>query len=150
MKLHHAVRTATASGIAVVALLGAGGCSSDSGTHESAAGSSSAPTAAPAADEGRDAAKDVEVSDCAFADKKDLSATVSATNSSATATYTYAVTVNFTAPDGSPLATQTSSLPFVRPGRTDTLDVKAPATPKAGTPTGAVKCAVAKVVRTTG
>ncbi|GAA3043886.1 hypothetical protein GCM10020000_24140 [Streptomyces olivoverticillatus] len=44
-------------------------------------------------------------------------------------TYTYNVTVKFTAPDGTPVATQEPSLPYVRPGRMDTLDIAAPLHP---------------------
>ncbi|MEV4440352.1 hypothetical protein AB0K09_15275 [Streptomyces sp. NPDC049577] len=153
MKLHRA-RTAAVSACALAALTGVGvsGCSGDPGGQNSASGSSAKPAAGGAsrADDSRDAMKDVEISECGYVDKKGIAAKVSAINGDATVTYSYEVTVNFTAADGTSVGTQTTSLPFVRPGRGDTLDVMAPYTPKAGASTSGVKCEVAKVVRTTG
>ncbi|GHC49189.1 hypothetical protein [Streptomyces cinnamoneus] len=151
MKLRY-LRAAAVSGFAVIALTGASGsgCSSDSG--EQGSGSDATPTAGTATgeDDAGDARRDVEISNCAYADKKGITAQLSATNGSATASYTYKVTVKFTAPDGTPLATQTPSLPYVRPGRTDTADVATPYTPKPGASTTGAKCEITDVVRSIG
>ncbi|MEV5241214.1 hypothetical protein AB0K89_19210 [Streptomyces cinnamoneus] len=150
MKLRY-LRAAAVSGFAVIALTGASGsgCSGDSG--EQGSGSDATPTAGtPAGDDAGDARKDVEISNCGYVDKKGVTAQLSATNGSATATYTYKVTVKFTAPDGTPLATQTPSLPYVRPGRTDTADVATPYAPKAGAATTGAKCEITDVVRSIG
>lgn len=152
VKLRH-IRPAAVSGFAILALTGAGGigCSGDPGGQASS-GSSASPTteSANSADDARDPKKDVDISDCAYTDKRGITATLSATDTSATVTYTYNVTVKFTAPDGTPVATQEPSLPYVRPGRMDTLDIAAPYTPKAGASTKGVKCEITQVKRTTG
>lgn len=153
MKFQRA-RAAAASGSALVALVGMGisGCSGDPAGQGSDSGSSS-PTAADKAtraDDSRDTLKDVEISDCTYADKKGISASVMVFNHDVTATYTYEVAVKFTAPDGTPVATQTTSVPFIRPGRWSNLDIVAPYTPKAGASTSGVKCAVDKVERSAG
>ncbi|MFI1968948.1 hypothetical protein BLA24_23815 [Streptomyces cinnamoneus] len=149
MKLRH-IRTAAISGIALVALAGTSGCGGQSAEQDSGSAATPAADTATSADAAREALREVKVSDCAYAGKQGVTAQLSATNSSATATYSYKVTVKFTAPDGTALATQTPSMPFVRPGRTDTLDIATPYAPKAGASTGGVKCEVAGVERTTG
>ncbi|MEU7132532.1 hypothetical protein [Streptomyces sp. NPDC046261] len=147
MKLRH-IRTAAAAGIVIIALGGASGCGSD--TDKGSASSEATDTAADAPEDTRDATKDVEISDCAYVEKQGITAKLSASNPSATMTYTYNVTVKFTAPDGTLVATQTPTLHFVRPGRSDTQDVTAPYTPKAGAATSDVTCEVTQVTRGTG
>ncbi|MEU5053095.1 hypothetical protein [Streptomyces sp. NPDC021096] len=147
MKLRH-LRTAAAAGIVIIALGGASGCGS--GSDKRSASSDADTAATDVTEDSRDAAKDVAISDCAYTDKQGITAKLSATNASATMTYTYNVTVKFSAPDGTVVATQNPSLPFVRPGRMDTHDVVAPYTPKAGAATAGVKCEVTQVVRGTG
>ncbi|MCA6094174.1 hypothetical protein LE181_18645 [Streptomyces sp. SCA3-4] len=151
MKLRY-LRAVAVSGFAVIALTGASGsgCSGDSG--EQGSGSEATPTAdtSTSEDAAGDARKDVEISNCAYTEKRGITARLSATNGSATATFTYKVTVKFTAPDGTPLATQTPSLPYVRPGRTDSADVATPYTPKPGASTTGAKCEVTEAVRSIG
>ncbi|MEU1780148.1 MULTISPECIES: hypothetical protein [Streptomyces] len=139
-------RTAAISGFVIIALTGASGCGSDS----SGKSSGSAAAAAATTDGSGDGTKDVSISDCAYVEKQGIAAKLSAMNPSATATYSYTVTVKFTAPDGSALDSQDFSLLFVRPGRTDSHDITAPYSPKAGAPTKGAKCEIAKVVRGTG
>ncbi|MFI0910395.1 hypothetical protein [Streptomyces abikoensis] len=139
-------RTAAISGFVIIALTGASGCGSDS----SGKSSGSAAAAAATTDGSGDGTKDVSISDCAYVEKQGIAAKLSAMNPSATATYSYTVTVKFTAPDGSALDPQDFSLLFVRPGRTDSHDITAPYSPKAGAPTKGAKCEIAKVVRGTG
>ncbi|AZQ73709.1 hypothetical protein EKH77_23005 [Streptomyces luteoverticillatus] len=139
-------RTAAISGFVIIALTGASGCGSDS----SGKSSGSAAAAAATTDGSGDGTKDVSISDCAYVEKQGIAAKLSAMNPSATATYSYTVTVKFTAPDGSALDPQDFSLLFVRPGRTDSHDITAPYNPKAGAPTKGAKCEIAKVVRGTG
>ncbi|MDT0453593.1 hypothetical protein [Streptomyces hesseae] len=140
-------RTAAISGFVIIALTGASGCGSDSSGKGS---SGSAAAAAATTDGSGDGRKDVSISDCAYVEKVGISAKLSAMNPSATATYSYTVTVKFTAPDGSALEPQDFSLLFVRPGRSDDHEVTAPYSPKAGAPTKGAKCEIAKVVRGTG
>ncbi|MEU3351527.1 hypothetical protein [Streptomyces sp. NPDC037389] len=143
-------RTAAISGFVIIALTGASGCGSDSSGKSGSSGSGSAAAAAATTDGSGDGTKDVTISDCAYVEKQGISAKLSAMNPSATATYSYTVTVKFTAPDGSALESQDFSLLFVRPGRTDNHDITAPYSPKAGAPTKGAKCEIAKVVRGTG
>ncbi|MFF5126725.1 hypothetical protein ACFY41_07250 [Streptomyces syringium] len=153
MKFQRA-RAAAASGFALVALVGMGisGCSGDPAGQGSASGSSGPPAAdkATRADDSRDALKDVEISACTYVDKKGISASLMVFNHDVTATYSYEVAVKFTAPDGTPVATKTTSVSFIRPGRWNNLDIVAPYTPKAGASTSGVKCAVDKVERSAG
>ncbi|MFF4221423.1 hypothetical protein ACX9I7_15350 [Streptomyces sp. L500] len=139
-------RTAAISGFVIIALTGASGCGSDS----SGKSGTSAAAAAATTDGSGDGTKDVSISDCAYVEKQGIAAKLSAMNPSATATYSYTVTVKFTAPDGSAIDPQDFSLLFVRPGRTDSHDIAAPYSPKAGAPTKGAKCEIAKVVRGTG
>ncbi|MFI1258903.1 hypothetical protein ACH4U6_34690 [Streptomyces netropsis] len=147
-------RAAAVSGFALVALTGMGvsGCSGDPVGEDSASGSSdtSAADTAPRAADSGDAAKDVEISSCKYDDKKGISASVMVFNHNVTVTYTYDLAVKFTAADGTPVATRATSVPFVRPGRWETLDIAAPYTPKAGASTSGVKCKVDKAERKAG
>ncbi|GHG55993.1 hypothetical protein [Streptomyces griseocarneus] len=145
------VRTAVAFGIAAITLSGASGCSGGSGGPESSSGSEETSVkSAAGVDDARDARKDVEISECAYADKKGVTAKVSVTNASASSTFNYDVTVKLTAPDGTALTDQKASFLLVRPGRMDTADVAAPHAGKAGASAGGAKCEVAKVERGTG
>ncbi|MBO0655182.1 hypothetical protein J1792_21070 [Streptomyces triculaminicus] len=146
------IRPAVAFGIAVLTLTGVSGCSGGSGGQESSAesGQKSAAGSSAGLDDARDARKDVEISECAYADKKGVTAKVSATNASASSTFNYDVTVKLTAPDGKPLTEQKASFLLVRPGRMDTADVAAPYTAKGGASAGGAKCEVANVARSTG
>ncbi len=144
-------RAAAVSGFVIIALTGASGCSGDSGEKGSAAaGSASAADDSTGAVDTRDPKKDISVAKCEYADKQGIVAKLSATNDSATSTYTYDVTVKFTAPDGTALAPQNTSILFVRPGRTDNREVTTAWTPKAGAATTGAKCEIDKVTRGTG
>ncbi|MEU4210755.1 hypothetical protein AB0F13_12310 [Streptomyces sp. NPDC026206] len=93
------------------------------------------------------AMRDVKILDCSYSDRLGITAKVSATNSSTTLKYTYRLTVKFTTPDGA-TATRSPSIPYVTPGKTDTLDVSTPYTPRAGSPTSGGRCEVTNVLRT--
>ncbi|MFI9205468.1 hypothetical protein [Streptomyces sp. NPDC053048] len=147
------IRTAVVSGFVIAVLTGTSGCGGGQGEKDSASGADSSPTAGSAtsaADDAREAMKDVEVAECGYVEKQGITAKLSVINNNPTTTYSYDVTVKLTAPEGTPLATKSASFPFVRPGRMDTGDVTAPYTAKSGTSTSAAKCEVVKVARTTG
>lgn len=97
----------------------------------------------------RDSAmRDIKILGCDYSDRLGITAKLSATNSSATLTYNYRLTVQFTAPDGT-RTTRNPSILFVGPGKSSTQDVSTPYVPKPGAPAGSGRCEVTDVVRTT-
>ncbi|GHG56004.1 hypothetical protein GCM10018779_19710 [Streptomyces griseocarneus] len=91
--------------------------------------------------------RDIKIRSCEYTDRLGITAKIEATNSSATLKYDYRLTVKFYGPDRELLGTRNPSIPFVSPGKTDTLDVSQPFVPKAGT-SGTVRCEVSSVTRT--
>ncbi|MBH1933868.1 hypothetical protein I5Q34_06090 [Streptomyces sp. AV19] len=94
------------------------------------------------------AMRDIKILGCDYSDRFGITAKLSATNSSATLTYNYRLTMRFTAPDGT-RTTRNPSIILVGPGRTSTQDVSTPYVPKPGAPAGSGRCEVTDVVRTT-
>ncbi|GHF49988.1 hypothetical protein GCM10010218_34350 [Streptomyces mashuensis] len=90
--------------------------------------------------------RDIKIDSCTYSDARGITAKISATNGSATQTYSYSLTVDFTLPDGR-TATRHPSIPWVRPGKTDSLDVSTPYVPKPGAPGGTFKCSVTQATR---
>ncbi|MBO0655181.1 hypothetical protein J1792_21065 [Streptomyces triculaminicus] len=95
------------------------------------------------------AMSDIKIRSCEYTDRLGITAKIEATNSSATQKYDYRLTVKFYGPDRELLGTRNPSIPFVGPGKTDTLDVSQPFVPKAGT-SGTVRCEVSSATRTAG
>ncbi len=93
------------------------------------------------------AMRDIKIVDCAYTDRLGITAKLSATNSSATLKYTYRLTVKFTDPEGK-TTVRNPSIPYVGPGKTDTLDVSTPYVAKAGSPSSGGRCEVTNVTRT--
>ncbi len=93
------------------------------------------------------AMRDIKILSCEYTERLGITAKIQATNSSSTLKYDYRFTVKFYGPDRALLATRNPSIPFVMPGKTDTLDVSTPYTPKPGT-SGTIRCEVPNVTRT--
>ncbi|MFI9236803.1 hypothetical protein [Streptomyces sp. NPDC053079] len=93
------------------------------------------------------AMRDIKILSCEYTERLGITAKIQATNSSSTLKYDYRFTVKFYGPDRALLATRNPSIPFVTPGKTDTLDVSTPYTPKPGT-SGTIRCEVPNVTRT--
>ncbi|MFI9305833.1 hypothetical protein [Streptomyces triculaminicus] len=98
---------------------------------------------------GGSAMSDIKIRSCEYTDRLGITAKIEATNSSATQKYDYRLTVKFYGPDRELLGTRNPSIPWVAPGKTDTLDVSQPFVPKAGT-SGTVRCEVSSATRTAG
>ncbi|GHH07141.1 hypothetical protein [Streptomyces lanatus] len=166
MKLRH-VRAVAVFACVVIALTGArrshgGGCddssnssgsSSSSGgsTHHydddddygtgstSGGGSTSTASAEPTAD--------VRITSCVYDPSRGIVARVEATNSNTFTTYTYEFGVAFEDPDGAPVRTSSSAIPYVDAGATETLDVAASYVADSGENTSGVTCTLENVTR---
>ncbi|MFI9205470.1 hypothetical protein [Streptomyces sp. NPDC053048] len=91
--------------------------------------------------------RDIKILGCEYTERLGITAKLQATNSSSVLKYDYRLTVKFYGPDRALLGTRFPSIPFVGPGKTDTLDVSQPFVPKAGS-SGTVRCEVSSVTRT--
>ncbi|MFE3327808.1 hypothetical protein [Streptomyces sp. NPDC059176] len=91
---------------------------------------------------------DVRIESCAFDPSRGVVARVSATNKSDSERYTYTFSVKFTDPQGALLRESNSTIPWVGPGTTDTIDVAASYSPSSGDGSGG-KCRLTKVSRAT-
>lgn len=91
---------------------------------------------------------DVKIESCVFDPSRGMVARVSATNKSDSERYTYKFSVKFTDPQGTVLRESNSTIPWVGPGTTDTLDVAASYSPGKGDGSGG-KCQLSKVSRAT-
>jgi hypothetical protein len=170
VKLRHVRAVAVFVGV-VVALTGArhssgGGCSNDSSdsSHSSSTsggttgGSShydddddvSSTTGGSGSGNSRSTnpARDVKIDSCAFDEARGIVAQVSATNSSASTTYTYKFSVTFEDPDGAVVRTSNSTIPYVSANSTENLDVAAAYAPKSGQNASGSTCRLSDVTRT--
>ncbi|MFH8346052.1 hypothetical protein [Streptomyces sp. NPDC018045] len=95
----------------------------------------------------RSAMGDIKIDGCRYNGSGSVKTTVSATNSSSSSKYTYLLTVKFTAPGGKDLGTRHPSIPYVMPGRTDSIDVIQYVPSDAAT-AGTYRCSVTDVQRT--
>jgi hypothetical protein len=94
-----------------------------------------------------DASKEVKLESCAYDETRGIVARVSATNRSATLTYTYEFGVTFEDPNGTLVRTSESTIPYVSAGTTETLDVTAVYVPADGDGSGS-SCRLTDVKRT--
>ncbi|MFE9022159.1 hypothetical protein ACFYNL_26855 [Streptomyces sp. NPDC007808] len=169
MKLRHVRAVAVFVGV-VVALTGArhssgGGCDSSSNSSSSSSSSggtsggstygddddygSSGGTGGGTESASAEPTADVRLESCTYDASRGIVARVKATNSSTITTYTYAFGVTFKDPDGAVVRTSSSTMPFVGPNSSDTLDVAAVYVPPAGeSTTGVVTCVLDDVTRT--
>ncbi|MFJ8534155.1 hypothetical protein [Streptomyces sp. NPDC093591] len=166
MKLRHVRAVAVAVGV-VVALTGAkrssgGGCddssssssssSSSGGTHydddDDDYASSGGVSGGSSATATAEATRDVRIRSCVYDATRGIVARVEATNTSGITTYTYEFGVTFKDPSGTPVRTSASTIPYVSPDSTETLDVTATYVPGAGDSTSGVTCALGDVTRT--
>ncbi|MEV6590301.1 hypothetical protein [Streptomyces acidicola] len=115
------------------------------GTSTSGAGSSSGSTGGTSRNR---ADKDVKIESCELDAARGIVARVRATNSSVSTTYTYKFSVTFRGPDGSPVRTSSSGIPYVAAGSFDTLDVAAAYVPTDAQNTTGVSCRLSAVSRT--
>ncbi|MDC0770016.1 hypothetical protein POF73_24455 [Streptomyces sp. HD] len=168
MKLRH-VRAVAVSVCVVVALTGArrshgGGC--DDSSNSSSSSSSSGGTTGGSthyddddddystsggsggATESAVPTSDVEIESCVYDETRGVVARVKAGNTSTVTTYTYEFGVAFREADGTPLRTSKSTIPYVSPNSTDTLDVTATYVAEAGEATSDVSCVLVDVTRT--
>ncbi|MFH9423006.1 hypothetical protein [Streptomyces sp. NPDC017529] len=95
----------------------------------------------------RSAMNDIKINGCKYNGAGSLKTTVTATNSSSGTKYTYLLTMKFTAPGGKDLGTRHPSIPYVQPGRTESLDVTQ-YVPSADAISGTYRCSVTGVQRT--
>ncbi|MEU8850278.1 hypothetical protein AB0C70_29570 [Streptomyces sp. NPDC048564] len=170
MKLRHVRAVAVCVGV-VVALTGArhssgGGCDSNSNSSSSSSSSGGTSGGSTHYDDDDDdysstgggsgsdatataeATQDVKIQSCVFDESRGIVARVEATNSSSITTYTYEFGVTFKDPSGGSVRTSASTIPYVSPGSTDTLDVAASYVPDAGAATSGVTCELGDVTRT--
>ncbi|MFD7661881.1 hypothetical protein [Streptomyces sp. NPDC059788] len=120
--------------------------SSSTGGSSTSSGSTSGYTSG-GSSSGRSAMGDIKINGCQYNGAGSVKTTVSATNSSSGTKYTYRLTVKFTAPGGKDLGTRHPSIPYVMPGRTDSLDVIQYVPSDAAT-SGTYRCSVTDVQRT--
>ncbi|GAA5701978.1 hypothetical protein AQJ43_05115 [Streptomyces avermitilis] len=120
----------------------------DSTTTGGSSGSGSTTGSTTGGGKATDPAKDVKIETCVFDDARGIVAHVSATNSSASTTYTYKFSVTFKGPDGSVVRTSNSTIPYVSANSTDTLDVAASYVPAAGQSASGSTCKLSAVTRT--
>ncbi|MFC5220774.1 hypothetical protein [Streptomyces coerulescens] len=165
MKLRH-VRALAVFTVVLVALTGArrshgGGCddsnssssSSSSGgsthhydddddydTGSSSGGGSSATASA-------EPTSDVKITSCVYDPSRGIVARVEAANTDTLTTYTYEFDVVFKDPDGAPVRTSSSAIPYVAADTTETLDVAAAYVADSGANTAGVTCALDDVTR---
>ncbi|MFD7277703.1 hypothetical protein ACFV80_11805 [Streptomyces sp. NPDC059862] len=172
MKLRHVRAVAVFVGV-VVALTGArhssgGGCDSsnssssssssggatggshydDDDDYDTGATSGSGATSDTGSGASADAAKDVKIESCVFDEARGIVARVSASNPSASTTYTYEFSVTFKDPEGTLVRTSNSTIPYVSAGSTDTLDVAAAYVPASGGDGSGSSCELDDVTRT--
>lgn len=169
MKLRH-VRAVAVSVCVVVALTGArrshgGGCddsSNSSGSSSSSGGTYGGSThydddddydtgsssGSGGATESAVPTEDVKIESCVYDASRGIVAQVKATNTSTVTTYTYEFGVTFRDPDGAPVRTSDSTIPYVSPNSTDTLDVTATYVAEPGESTTGVTCVLGEVTRT--
>ncbi|MFH0520920.1 hypothetical protein ACHBTE_27545 [Streptomyces sp. M41] len=171
MKLRHVRAVAVAVGV-VVALTGArhsggGGCDSNSNSSSSSSSSggysgggsthyddddddygTSGGTGGSGPTESAQPTADVTLESCTYDESRGIVARVKATNSSVSTTYTYEFGVTFKDPAGTPVRTSDSTIPYVSPSSTDTLDVTAVYVPQPGASGGTVTCVLDDVTRT--
>jgi hypothetical protein len=95
-----------------------------------------------------DASQDVRIEDCVYDATRGIVARVSASNPSSTLTYSYEFSVTFKDPEGTVLRTSESTIPYVSPGDTETLDVAASYVPAAGDDGSGGRCELDDVTRT--
>ncbi|MEV5338647.1 hypothetical protein AB0K93_09190 [Streptomyces sp. NPDC052676] len=95
-----------------------------------------------------DASRDVRIEDCVHDATRGIVARVSASNPSSTLTYSYEFSVTFKDPEGTVLRTSESTIPYVSPGDTETLDVAASYVPAAGGDGSGGRCELDDVTRT--
>ncbi|MFG1668896.1 hypothetical protein [Streptomyces sp. Y7] len=166
MKLRH-VRALAVFACVLVALTGArrshgGGCddSSDSSSSTSSSGGSthhydddddydtgSSSGGGSSATASAEPTSDVKIISCVYDPSRGIVARVEAANSSTLTTYTYEFDVVFKDPDGAPVRTSSSAIPYVTADSTQTLDVAAAYVADAGENTGGVTCALDEVTR---
>ncbi|MDF3145763.1 MULTISPECIES: hypothetical protein [unclassified Streptomyces] len=92
--------------------------------------------------------EDVKITSCVYDQSRGIVARVEATNTSSVTTYTYEFGVTFKDSDGAPVRTSASTIPYVSPDSTETLDVTATYLPGAGDSTSGVTCTLGDVTRT--
>ncbi|MGC9539872.1 hypothetical protein [Streptomyces sp. UG1] len=168
MKLRH-VRAVAVIACVVVALTGArrshgGGCDDSSNSSSSSSGSggsthhyddddddySSSGGSASGGSSATASARpttDVKITSCVYDPSRGIVARVEAANTSSVTTYTYEFGVVFKDPDGAPVRTSSSAIPYVSPDTTETLDVAAAYVPDSGANTSGVTCALDDVTR---
>ncbi|MEV6649188.1 hypothetical protein [Streptomyces sp. NPDC051219] len=95
------------------------------------------------------AARDIKIESCESDPSRGIVARISATNRSSSEKYTYKSNVKFTDPNGTLLRTGDSTIPYVMPNTTDTLDVAASYVPTGSDNGSGGKCEVTGVTRTT-
>ncbi|MEV5312540.1 hypothetical protein [Streptomyces sp. NPDC052610] len=124
----------------------------DSGYGSTTGSTGSTPGSDETGDSGRsgsvDASKEVKLESCAYDETRGIVARVSATNPSASQTYTYEFSVTFKDPNGTLVRTSGSTIPYVSAGNTETLDVTAVYVPADGDGSGS-SCELEDVTRTT-
>ncbi|MGX1131372.1 hypothetical protein RKD49_003562 [Streptomyces glaucescens] len=128
----------------------------DDDDYDSGYGSTGSTGSTPGSDEtgdgGRsgsvDASGEVKLESCAYDETRGIVARVSATNPSASQTYTYEFSVTFKDPNGTLVRTSESTIPYVSAGNTETLDVTAVYVPADGDGSGS-SCELDDVTRTT-
>ena len=94
------------------------------------------------------AMRDIRIASCSYSETRGITAKLTATNSSATDTYTYRISVKYTGPDGALVGTRNPTMPYVGPGKSETLDVSTVYVPKPGSTGGIIRCTVTDVTRT--
>ncbi|MEV5913520.1 hypothetical protein ACWEGX_18025 [Streptomyces chartreusis] len=166
MKLRH-VRALAVFACVLVALTGArrshgGGCddSSDSSSSSSSSGGSTyhydddddydtgaSSGGGSSATSSAEPTSDVRITSCAYDPSRGIVARVEATNTNTFSTYTYEFDVVFKDPDGAPVRTSSSAIPYVAADSTETLDVAAAYVADSGANTAGVTCTLDDVTR---
>ncbi|MEU2788133.1 hypothetical protein [Streptomyces sp. NPDC007100] len=118
-----------------------------SSSGSSTSGSSTSGFTTGGSSSSRSAMNDIKINGCKYNGAGSLKTTVTATNSSSSTKYTYLLTMKFTAPGGKDLGTRHPSIPYVQPGRTESLDVTQ-YVPSADAISGTYRCSVTDVQRT--
>jgi hypothetical protein len=95
-----------------------------------------------------DASQDVTIESCVYDATRGIVARVSAANPSSTLTYSYEFSVTFKDPQGTVVRTSDSTIPYVAPGDTETLDVAASYVPADGGDGSGGRCELDGVTRT--
>ncbi|WP_369170127.1 hypothetical protein AB5J49_20835 [Streptomyces sp. R28] len=116
----------------------------DDDDYSSSTGGSGGSSATPTAE----ATQDVTIQSCVFDESRGIVARVEATNTSSITTYTYEFGVTFKDSGGAPVRTSASTIAYVSPDTTQTLDVTASYLPGTGDSTSGVTCTLGDVTRT--